>query len=82
VPNRYAGPNKYAGPNNYAAPNNYAGPTSDLSTDIDPVVFNLGTTDEPRLYELAPRVVTTAHPFSDEDLRAFLDAGEHTGSLE
>jgi hypothetical protein len=63
-------------------PNNHASPISDLSTDIDPVAFDVGTADEPRLYELAPRMVTTAHPFSDDDLRAFLEAGEHTGGLE
>jgi hypothetical protein len=53
-------------------------PIINLTSNVDPLV--LGSEDgEPRLYEIAPRVVTTAHPFSEDDLRAFIDAGEHTG---
>jgi hypothetical protein len=33
----------------------------------------------PQLFVVAPCIVTTAHPFSDEDLRAFEAAGEHPG---
>ncbi|GAB3606598.1 hypothetical protein GCM10027413_20070 [Conyzicola nivalis] len=52
-----------------------------MSNDIDEIVFDadIGSVSEPRLYESPIRFVTTAHPFSDADLRAFQSAGEHTG---
>jgi hypothetical protein len=54
-------------------------PTNNLRIRIDNDGLDADVLTEPRLYELTPRVVTTAHPFSDDDLLAFVAAGEHTG---
>jgi hypothetical protein len=54
-------------------------PIKNLSTEIDHVGLDAGASTEPLLYELVPRIVTTARPFTEDDLRAFLAAGEHTG---
>lgn len=34
---------------------------------------------EPRLYVRSPRVIASAHPFSEDELREFAAAGEHLG---
>ena len=53
-----------------------------MANDIDEVFFDVDVIagpSAPRLYEHSARVVTTAHPFSEDDLRAFSAAGEHPG---
>jgi hypothetical protein len=54
-----------------------------MANDIDEIFFDVdadvGGRSEPRLYEHSGRVVTTAHPFSEDDLKAFVAAGEHPG---
>jgi len=53
-----------------------------MVNDIDDVFFDVEAVagpSIPRLYEHSARVVTTAHPFTEDDLRAFADAGEHAG---
>ncbi|MCU1543579.1 MAG: hypothetical protein JWM50_1444 [Microbacteriaceae bacterium] len=34
---------------------------------------------EPQPFLLTPHFTTMAHPFSEDDLRAFIAAGEHAG---
>jgi hypothetical protein len=34
---------------------------------------------EPRLYVRSPRVIASAHPFTDDELDEFAEAGEHLG---
>jgi hypothetical protein len=34
---------------------------------------------EPRLYVRAPRVIASAQPFTEDELREFVAAGEHLG---
>jgi hypothetical protein len=51
---------------------------SEISEIFD-VDAETGPVREPLLFERPQRVVTTAHPFSEDDLRAFQSAGEHTG---
>jgi len=34
---------------------------------------------EPRLYVRSPRVIAAAHPFSEDELNAFVASGEHLG---
>jgi hypothetical protein len=53
-----------------------------MASEIDEVFFDVeavGGPSIPRLYEYSARVVTTAHPFNEDDLRAFAAAGEHPG---
>jgi hypothetical protein len=54
-----------------------------MANDIDEIFFDvdadIGGRSEPRLFERPRRLVTTAHPFSEDDLRAFVAAGEHPG---
>ena len=54
-----------------------------MANDIDEIFFDVDTgfggPGEPRLYERPTRFVTTAHPFTDDDLRAFSESGEHEG---
>ena len=53
-----------------------------MANDIDEVFFDVETVGGPsipRLYEHSARVEITAHPFSEDDLRAFTAAGEHPG---
>ena len=54
-----------------------------MANGIDEIFFDvdadIGGPGEPRLYERPTRVVTTAHPFTEDDLRAFAASGEHTG---
>jgi hypothetical protein len=56
-------------------------PIKNPGNDIDAEPFDRdGTaTTDPRLYRVAPHVVTTAHPFSADDLRAFVAMGDHMG---
>lgn len=54
-----------------------------MAGNIDEILFEveeglIGVV-EPRLYESAPRVAATAHPFSGDELRAFVTSGEHPG---
>jgi len=54
-----------------------------MANGIDEIFFDvdtdIGGSGEPRLFERPTRVVTTAHPFTDDDLRAFQASGEHPG---
>jgi hypothetical protein len=54
-----------------------------MASDIDEIFYDVdadvGGRGEPRLYERPTRVVTTAHPFTEDDLRAFAASGEHPG---
>lgn len=54
-----------------------------MANDIDDIFFDVDSgvvsSTEPRLYERVYRIVTTAHPFTEDDLRAFAAAGEHSG---
>jgi len=34
---------------------------------------------EPRLYVRSPRLIASAHPFSEDELDEFVAAGEHLG---
>jgi len=52
-----------------------------MASNIDEIFFDVDADvgGEPRLYERPTRVVTTAHPFTEDDLRAFAASGEHPG---
>jgi hypothetical protein len=54
-----------------------------MANEFNDVFFDneteTGPVGEARLYERPERIVTTAHPFNDADLRAFQNAGEHPG---
>ena len=54
-----------------------------MASDIDEIMFEVdagfGTRAERRQYEGAARMTTKAHPFTEDDLVAFLASGEHTG---
>ncbi|WP_411700814.1 hypothetical protein [Conyzicola sp.] len=52
-----------------------------MVNDIDESIFetDIGSLGEPRLYESPVRIVMTARPFTEDDLRAFQRAGEHPG---
>jgi hypothetical protein len=54
-------------------------PTRNLQIRVDTDGLDADVLTEPHLYQLTARVVTTAHPFSEDDLRAFVAAGEHIG---
>jgi len=54
-----------------------------MANNIDEIFFDVdadvGGAGAPRLYERPTRVVTLAHPFTEDDLRAFAASGEHPG---
>jgi hypothetical protein len=54
-----------------------------MASDIEEIFYevdaDIGSSGEPRLYQRPTRVVTTAHPFTEDDLRAFAASGEHPG---
>jgi hypothetical protein len=52
------------------------------SNDIEAAGFEtepMHVTGEPHLCVVTPRFATTAHPFTEDDLRAFEASGEHLG---
>ena len=54
-----------------------------MANELDEIFFDFDADSagpaEPLLFQRSTRVVTTAHPFSDDDLRAFAASGEHPG---
>lgn len=54
-----------------------------MANDIDEIFSDIdaraGGPTIPLLFEHGGRIVTTAHPFTEDDLNAFRAAGEHTG---
>ena len=54
-----------------------------MANEIDEIFFDVDAgfpgSGEPRLYERPTRFVTKAHPFTEDDLRAFAASGEHEG---
>ena len=54
-----------------------------MASNIEQMFFEyetiIGARGEPGLYERSVRVVTTAHPFTNDDLLEFASSGEHLG---